>query len=129
MAAHPELDIVSRDRGGDYAAAQLRGVVQHRQELMTERTQRKNKLTAICDEVFPEFTQILKDPNGPTVLQLRERFPIPVALATASLSELQEVRRKARLLSDTKLLEFQQLATESIGAKASARLRALLFER
>ena len=32
------------------AASQLRGMVQHRQELIAESTQRKNKLTAICDE-------------------------------------------------------------------------------
>ncbi len=54
------------------AAAQLRGMVQHRYELITESTQRKNKLTAICDEIFPELTQIYKDPNLPSALQRRE---------------------------------------------------------
>src|SRR5215469_4083504 len=52
------------------AAAQLQGLVQHRQELTAEQTQRKNKLTAICDELFPEFVQICKDPNLPWALAL-----------------------------------------------------------
>ena len=38
------------------AAAQLKGLVRHRYELVREATQRKNKLIAICDEIFPEFT-------------------------------------------------------------------------
>src|SRR5215469_14348094 len=42
------------------AATQLRGMVRHRYELIQERTQRKNKLTAICDELFPEMTNICK---------------------------------------------------------------------
>src|SRR5215813_10043064 len=44
------------------AAAQLKGLIRHRYELMHESTRRKNKLTAICDELFPELTRILKDP-------------------------------------------------------------------
>ncbi len=110
------------------AASQLRGMVQHRQELIIESTRRKNKLTAICDEVFPEFTQILKDPNLPTALSIRKRFPTPATLATARLAALQETRGKNRLLSDTKLLELQRLASQSIGTKEAARLRGLIFE-
>src|SRR5262249_46483609 len=45
------------------AAVQLKGLIQHRYELTRESTQRKNKLTAICDELFPEFTQVFHDPN------------------------------------------------------------------
>lgn len=111
------------------AASQLRGMVQHRHELTVESTQRRNKLTSICDEIFPELTQILKDPNLPTALAIRKRFPTSAALATASLSALQEVRGKNRLLTDTKLLELQQLATQSIGTKDAARLRGLTFEQ
>src|SRR5215471_7013870 len=84
------------------AAAQLKGFIRHRYELVRETTQRKNKLTAICDELFPEFTRILHDPNGSTALALRGHFPTPAALATASLSALQEVRGKARCFSDAK---------------------------
>lgn len=110
------------------AAAQLRGMVRHRHELSEESTQRKNKLTAICDEVFPEFTQICKDPNLPSALALRERFPTPAAIATASLSALQAAR-VGHHPSDAKLVELQRLAGQSIGTKDLARLRGLIFEQ
>lgn len=110
------------------AAAQLRGMVQHWYELSAESTQRKNKLTAICDEVFPEMTQICKDPNLPSALALRKRFPTPVAVSTASLSALQEARI-GRFPSDAKLIELQRLAAQSIGTKDAARLRGLTFEQ
>lgn len=109
-------------------AAQLHGMVQHREELIAERTQRKNKLTAICDELFPELTQICKDPNLPLALALRRAFPTPAAIATASLSALKAARRGSRP-SDEKLVELQRLATQSIGAKEVARVRGLTFEQ
>jgi transposase len=123
------LQVVRRLAPPTPAAAQLRGMVYHRQELITESTQRKNKLTAIYDEMFPEFTQVFHDPNGPTALVFRERFPVPTAIATASLSVLQEARGKTRMLSDAKLLELQRLADQSIGTKDLARLRGLVFEQ
>lgn len=110
------------------AAVQLRGMVQHRYELIRESTQRKNKLIAICDEVFPELTQVFKDPNLPTALRLRERFPTPAALAVASFSAVRETRTGGRP-SDVQLLELQRLATQSIGTKDPARLRGLAFEQ
>lgn len=111
------------------ATSLLRGMVQHRQELITESTQRKNKLTAICDELFPEFTQIPKGPNSPTAVAVRKRFPTPATLATTSLLMLPDVRGKTRQLSDLKLLELQRLACQSIGTKEPARLRGLVFEQ
>jgi transposase len=111
------------------AAAQLKGLVRHRYELVREATQRKNKLIAICDEIFPEFTQVFKDPNLPTALAIRERFPTPAALSTSSLSALQEVRGKTRRLSDAKLLDLQHLAAQSIGTKDVQRQRGLLIEQ
>jgi len=103
-------------------------MVRHRYELINESTQRKNKLIAICDELFPELTNIYKDPNLPSALALRERFSTPAAVATASLSELKAVRI-GKHPSDAKLLELQQLAAQSIGTKDAARLRGLVFEQ
>lgn len=111
------------------AAAQLRSMVRHRYELITESTRRKNKLTAICDEIFPEFVQICKNPNLPTALALRETFPTPAELATVSLAALQQVRGFNRHLSDARLLELQRLAGQSIGTKDPARLRGLSLEQ
>lgn len=110
------------------AASQLRGMVRHRYELINESTQRKNKLIAICDEIFPELTQIYKDLNLPSALALREHFPTPAAVATANLSELKAVRI-GHFPSDAKLLELQHLASQSIGVKDTARQHGLLFEQ
>src|SRR5262249_32023498 len=109
-------------------AAQLHGMVIHREELIAERTQRKNKLTAICDELFPEFTQICKDPNSISALALRQAFPTPDAVATASLSALKALRRGSRP-SEEKLVELQRLAAQSIGANDVARVWGLTFEQ
>lgn len=124
-----KLQLVRRALPPSGAAAQLKGLIRHRYELVRETTQRKNKLVAICDEVFPELVQILKDPNLPTALAIRERFPTPAILATASLSALQEARGKTRLLTDAKLLELQRLATTSIGTKDVLRQRGVLIEQ
>lgn len=124
-----KLQLVRRMLPPTEAARQLRGLIRHRYELVQESTQRKNKLTSICDEVFPELVQVLKNPNLPTALSIRERFPTPHALATASLTALQEARGNNRSLSDAKLLELQRLAGQSIGIKDPDRQRGLVFEQ
>jgi transposase len=110
------------------AAAQLKGLIQHRYELSHECTQRRNKLTSICDELFPEFTRIFRDPNLPSALAFREKFPTPHALATASLSALREVRLK-HFPSEAQLLRLQQLAIQTIGTKDVDRQRSLVLEQ
>jgi transposase len=111
------------------AAASLRGMVRHHYELVRESTQRKNKLTSICDELFPEFTRLLRNPNLPTALALRSRFPTPAELARASFEELRQARGRTCSVSDAKLLELQRLAAQSIGTKEPARVRSLVFEQ
>ena len=111
------------------AAAQLRGLIRHRYELVRESTQRKNKLIAICDEVFPELTRILKNPNSLTALAIRKQFPTPHAVATASLTVLQEIRGTAHSITDRKLMELQRLAAQSIGTKDLTRQRGLVLEQ
>lgn len=110
------------------AALQLQGWMRHRYELVQECTRRKNKLTAICDELFPELTQVLKDPNLPTVLALREHFPTPQALATAPFSALAALRAKSRPTL-SQLEQLQQVASQSIGTKELSRQRGLLLEQ
>jgi transposase len=122
------LQVVRRLAPPSAATAQLRGMIHHRDELIAESTQCKNKLTAICDELFPEFTRVLKNPNLPVALAIRERFPTPAAVARASTSEL-SVLRKDRYPSPTQLTELQQLAQQSIGTKDAARVRGLVFEQ
>jgi transposase len=110
------------------AVAQLKGLVRHRYELVRETTRRKNKLTAIADQLFPELTRIFKDPNRLVALSLRERFPTPHAVATASLRNLRELRL-GRHPSDAELVELQRWATDSIGVKEVARQRGLILEQ
>jgi Transposase IS116/IS110/IS902 family len=111
------------------AAALLKGLIRQRYELVRETTQRKNKLTAICDELFPELTRVANDPNAPVALALRAQYPTPHALATASLTTLQQLRGTARSLSDAKLLQRQRLAAESIGTKDLVRQRTRVLEQ
>ncbi len=128
QVAH-KLQLIRRVMPPTEAAAQLKGLIRHRYELIQESTQRKNKLTAICDEVFPELTRVVKDPNSLFALALREQFPTPQALAATSLTTLVEIRGGARSLSDAKLLELQRLAAQSIGVKEVARQRGLVLEQ
>lgn len=123
-----KLQVVRRAIPPSEAAAQLKGLMRHRYELVNEATRRKNKLTAICDELFPELTQVFKNPNLPTALDLREKFPTPHAVATASLVTLREVRRSSHP-SEAQLVLLQQLAAQSIGTKDLARQRGLLLEQ
>jgi hypothetical protein len=79
------------------AAAQLQGMIHHREELVRERTQRKNKLTSICDELFPECAVVGTNPNSASVLALRTAFPTPAALASARVSALVAARCRLAL--------------------------------
>ncbi len=110
------------------AAQQLKAWMQHRYELIHECTRRKNKLTAICDELFPEFVTVIKDPNGPTALKLREHFPTPQAMATAPLAALVASRGRG-LPSNATLVKLQRLAAQSIGTKDLIRQRGLALEQ
>jgi hypothetical protein len=96
------------------AAAQLQGVMRHRYELSHMSTQYRNKLTAICDQLFPELVQVFHDPNLPTALAFRAAFPTPHAIALASLGDLRALRQ-GHFPSDAQLLELQRLADTTIG--------------
>src|SRR5207247_9503983 len=103
------------------AAVQLRGLTRHRYELSQEANQRRNKLTAICDELFPEFTQVFHDPNAASALLYREHFPTPHALATAGLPDLRTLRLRSSFPSEKQFLQLQQLPCSTIGTKAEDR--------
>ncbi len=100
------------------AGLQLKRWMHHRYELAQEGTRRKNKLIAICDEFFPEFTNIFHDPNLPMALAIREQFPTPHA----------EIRTRSRP-SNEELVELQRLAGQTIGTKDLVRQRSLVLEQ
>jgi transposase len=96
------------------AATLLRGLVRHRYELVHEATRRKNKLTAICDELFPAFATLFKDPNAAGALAVREAFPTPHAIATSAQADLVALRVGAHDLGRQRglVLEQRQLIRE-----------------
>lgn len=106
----------------------LRGLVQHRLELVRETTRRKNKLIAIADEMFPELVQVYKDLNAPSALALREHFPTPQAVAEASIDALCGTRTHTRP-SRKALVGLQELARSTIGTKQPNRKISLLLEQ
>lgn len=109
-------------------AAILQCLVRHRYELEHDATRRKNKLVAICDELFPEFTQLYKNPNLQTALAIRECFPTPASIAAASLEELRQARIGTRP-GDAALVRLQELARTSIGTRNLARAAGLVNEQ
>lgn len=110
------------------AAARLAGLVRHRYELQRESTKRKNKLTAICDELFPELASVCKDPNHPSALALRKQYPTARMIAAATLTELCHVRLGPRPYK-TQLATLQDLATRSIGVRDPVRQESLVREQ
>lgn len=100
-------------------ARELRGLVQHRVELVEEATQRKNKLTSLLDEIFPEFVQVYKDPNAVGALAIREKYPTPQAV-------LQSSEEPTRLL---RLEKLRTLAAKSIGTRDAIRLKSLVLQQ
>jgi transposase len=110
------------------ASLKLKGLSQHRYELLHETTRRKNKLTSICDELFPELTKVLHNPNCKIALAIRKRFPTPEALAQANFRSVCKLRKGSNPTKQ-KLEHLQTLARESIGTKDGIRQHALVFEQ
>ena len=123
-----KMQLVRRIVPPTSAAAQLQGVMRHRYELSHMSTQYRNKLTAICDQLFPELVQVFHDPNLPTALAFRAAFPTPRAIALASLNDLRALRQ-GHFPSDAQLLHLQQLAKETIGVTDLDRQRGLVLEQ
>lgn len=109
-------------------ARTLRGLVRHRYELQHEAIRRKNKLTSICDELFPELTVVYKDPNTESALALREKYPTPIAVFEANVADLAETRKRTQP-STAQIVELQHLAKHSIGTKDASRRVSLILEQ
>jgi transposase len=119
-----KLQLIRRLMPPTQAAAQLKGLIRHRYELVRESTQRKNKLTAICDELFPELVRVVKDPNAWVALALREQFPTPQALskvrpmmaAVCSKAMTCGASRLMRWWTALRMLEGSLACTDSAGS-------------
>lgn len=109
-------------------AQQLHGLMRRHYEVTQTSTRLKNKLIAINDELFPEFSEVFKDPCAEVALDIRSRFPTPAILAATSLEALRVVRRRNGP-SNAKLTRLQTAAKRSIGVTNVARVNALTFEQ
>lgn len=110
------------------SAVRLKNLVQHQRELAREDTRRRNKLTALADQIFPEITQVCKDPNAVSILSLRDAFPTAEAFATAPAEAIRAARR-GTFPSNANILRLQDLATTSIGLTEPRHVQSLVLEQ
>jgi transposase len=90
--------------------------------LVKERTRIINLLKGLLDGLFPEFTQVFKDPCGRTALVVLSTCPSPAAIAGMSEEAfIQAIRngRQGRLMV-SKLKVLHQAAHISIGVRPGA---------
>jgi len=104
--------------------AELRTSNNAYQRLVKERTRITNLVKGLLDALFPEFTQVFKDPGGLTALSVLSTCPIPRVIARMTENEFVatiEAWRKGRRLMRKKLKTLHCSAKTSIGIDAGAR--------
>jgi len=104
--------------------AELRTSHNAYQRLVKERTRITNLVKGLLDALFPEFTQVFKDPCGLTALSVLFACPIPRVIARMTEDEFVatiEARHKGRRLMRKKLRALHYSAKTSIGIDAGAR--------
>ncbi len=103
--------------------AELRTTHNAYQRLVKERTRITNLLKGLLDALFPEFTQVFKDPCALTALSVLSACPIPKVIAgmteDAFVATI-EARHKGRRLMRKKLRTLHYSAKTSIGIDAGA---------
>src|SRR4030043_282223 len=103
--------------------AELRAAHNAYRRLVKERTGITNLLKGLLDSLFPEFTQVFKDPCGLTALSVLSTCAIPGVIAGMMEDEfvaIIEAKHQGRLMRK-KLRELHDVARASIGIEASAR--------
>jgi transposase len=112
-------------------AAQLGGLAKHYKNLSKDITRRENKLTAIADQLFPELTLVLSDPNCATALRLRRQYPTAQAVADADPLALWQCgcRGGRGRPGKSGMLRLHALAQQSIALQNEAIVEALCFEQ
>jgi transposase len=104
--------------------AELRTAHNAYRRLVKERTRITNLVKGLLDALFPEFTQIFKDPCALTALSVLSTCPIPRVIARMTEDEfvaIIEARHKGRRLMRKKLRALNYSARTSIGIDAGAR--------
>lgn len=102
--------------------AELRASYTAYRRLVKERTRVTNLLKGLLDGLFPEFTQVFKDPCGQTALTVLSNCPIPKIIGgMTGEGFLDTIRAKhqGRLMTK-KLLALHRVAQTSVGIEAGA---------
>jgi transposase len=102
--------------------AELRSTYSAYYRLVKERTRIINLMKGLLDGLFPEFTQIFKNPCGHTALAVLSICPSPAAIASMNESVFIDMIRSGRQgrLMKKKLRALHQAAQTSIGIKPGA---------
>ncbi|BAS26785.1 IS110 family RNA-guided transposase [Limnochorda pilosa] len=115
--------------------ANLRQLNVARRELKAKLSSGKNRLHAILDEFFPEFTDVFKDPLGMGALWVLEHCPFPDDVLPFPFEELIGGRRQAsrNRVGRARAEKLFETAWESVGVQeglegARVRLRSTLVE-
>jgi transposase len=109
--------------------AELRTSHNAYQRMVKERTRITNLVKGLLDALFPEFTQVFKDPCALTALSVLSTCPIPRVIAGMTEDEFVstiEACHQGRRLMRKKLRALHYSAKTSIGIDAGA--RSLSFE-
>jgi transposase len=103
--------------------AELRTAHNAYRRLVKEGTRITNLVKGLLDGLFPEFTQVFKNPSGLTALSVLAICPIPSVIAGMTEDEFEttiEAQHKGRRLMRKKLKALHYMARTSIGIKAGA---------
>jgi transposase len=102
--------------------AELRSTHSAYYRLVKERTRIINLMKGLLDGLFPEFTQVFKNPCGHTALVVLSICPSPAAIASMNEDVFMDVIRSGRQgrLMRNKLRALHQAAQTSIGIKPGA---------
>ncbi len=76
--------------------AELRGAHSAYFRLVKERTRITNLLKGLLDGLFPEFTQVFKNPCGRTALAVLSACPAPAVIAAMKKEEFLDIIKSAR---------------------------------
>ena len=102
--------------------AELRAAHNAYRRLVKERTRITNLLKGLLDSLFPEFTQVFKDPCALTAMSVLSTCAIPKVISNMSEDEFVTTVKAGHhgRLMRKKLLVLHHMARTSIGIEASA---------
>jgi len=107
--------------------AELRGSYSAYRRIVKERSRITNLLRGLLDNLFPEFTQVFKDPCGKTAMTVLSICPVPSVIAAMAQDKFLEMIRtghQGRLMT-RKLCTLHHAAQTSVGVKSGASSVAL----